>query len=633
MHRNKKRRQIVIISLIIVLIGMTVGYATYSSNVEIKGTSTITSSWDIQITNITGGTPTGTAENAKAPTWKNTEASMEANLYKQGDAMEYDITIENKGTLDAKLDNIITDNKNSNTEAILISFTGYKKGEVLKANQSKIVHVKIEYNPNYEGEETSSETEITFDFIQESSDPNKENTYVLTYDYMTNGGSMVDSEGIYLESGSNVDLTNKAYKHNWNFIGWNTDKTAKEPLTTFQMPENDVTLYAIYKKDLKATYQKGLNIESIAKEEDICTIYNNETSCAITLPEITPKEGFVSAGWSTQNGSTSGTMPGEIINLTQDIIYYANAVDNEKPKITLNPNTQTTYIQGGKEVTVNIEDKASGLKANQIVYYAWSQSNQETPTFTNSITTSNVEGAKETQIIIPQTETETLTGSYYLWINSGISDTNNNQTDMTISDVFKFDNEEPVLSISTTNTTNSITVVANASAESSISKYEYSLDDTSWIDAGTSNTYVIENLTQGTTHTVSVRITNGVGKTVTQSKEVTVNTIPNVTFQETDAYPKTVTITYPEGCGSTLTCTYQKDNGEIVNVTEQTVDVSFDYHGTVATSISDGINIVNASYNVTIELTASDLSYDNKNTGLDCIDAQCALDAIKKMIE
>ena len=106
MHRSKKKRNIVIISLIIILLAMVVGYATYSSNIELEGTTKITSNWDIRITNVTEGTPTGDAENAKTPTWKNTEASMEANLYSKGDAMEYDVTIENKGNLDAKLNDL-----------------------------------------------------------------------------------------------------------------------------------------------------------------------------------------------------------------------------------------------------------------------------------------------------------------------------------------------------------------------------------------------------------------------------------------------------------------------------------------------------------------------------------------------
>ena len=82
-----------------------------------------------------------------------------------------------------------------------------------------------------------------------------------------------------------------------------------------------------------------------------------------------------------------------------------------------------------------------------------------------------------------------------------------------MSEVFKFDNEDPTLTISTTSTSSTITVVANANAASGISKYEYSIDEgKTWIDAGTDSTYRFTGLEQGTSYPISVRVTSGVGK-------------------------------------------------------------------------------------------------------------------------
>ena len=99
MHRGKKKRNIVIISLVSIMLCMIVGYAAFRTSLNIEGTSEITSTWDIKITNVTSGKKTGDAENAKAPEWEDTRASMEANLYSKGDAMEYDVTILNNGSL------------------------------------------------------------------------------------------------------------------------------------------------------------------------------------------------------------------------------------------------------------------------------------------------------------------------------------------------------------------------------------------------------------------------------------------------------------------------------------------------------------------------------------------------------
>ena len=205
MYRSKKKRNIIIFSLVGVLLCMVVGYAAFQTRLEIKGTSKVTSNWDIRITNVTDGTPTGSAENASAPDWDELTASMEANLYDKGDAMEYDVTIENRGTIDAKLNDVLANLENSNSEAVLITFSGYAKGEILKAGGSKLIHVKIEYNPDYDGEETSSEVTIDFDYTQNNNETNpSDKMHLVTYDCTTNGGRSCTSYNEYLLEGSNI---------------------------------------------------------------------------------------------------------------------------------------------------------------------------------------------------------------------------------------------------------------------------------------------------------------------------------------------------------------------------------------------------------------------------------------------
>ena len=324
MHRSKKKRNIIIFGLVGVLLCMVAGYAAFQTQLKVSGTSKVTSNWDIEITSVTPGTPTGSAENAVAPSWDKLWASMEADLYEKGDSMEYDVTIENKGTLDAKLNDIITNLDNSNNEAVIITFSGYTKGEVLKAKNSKIIHVKIEYNPEYEGGETSSEVEINFDYGQNNNEENNpDNQYLLTYDYSTNGGTSVELTEELIASGNNVDLSNTATKEGWNFVGWNTDKDAQIGLENYQMPASNTTLYAIYSKTLKVTYEKGDSVESIGKNEDSCNIYNNGTSCEITLPEITVTDDSATVGWYEGNNKVGE--PNDKYTITNDITLRAEA--------------------------------------------------------------------------------------------------------------------------------------------------------------------------------------------------------------------------------------------------------------------------------------------------------------------
>ena len=65
MHRSKKKRNIIIFSLIGILMCMTIVYAAFQTKLEVKGTSKVTSNWDIEITNVTNGTPVGSGENAQ----------------------------------------------------------------------------------------------------------------------------------------------------------------------------------------------------------------------------------------------------------------------------------------------------------------------------------------------------------------------------------------------------------------------------------------------------------------------------------------------------------------------------------------------------------------------------------------
>ena len=130
-----------------------------------------------------------------------------------------------------------------------------------------------------------------------------------------------------------------------------------------------------------------------------------------------------------------------------------------------------------------------------------------------------------------------------------------------------------------------------------------------------------------------VRVTNEKGVQQTATKTVKTSSLTKPTFTQSGIYPITVTITYPDGCGTNLTCSYQKDNGQTVNVTTKTVNVPFDYHGSIVATVSDGTNKLSSSYNVRIVLRAIDLSYDNTKTGLKCEDAQCALDEIKKLLD
>lgn len=56
---NKKVKNILLLILLLVVLGMTIGYAALAQLLNINGTANITASWDIKITNIAEGTLSG----------------------------------------------------------------------------------------------------------------------------------------------------------------------------------------------------------------------------------------------------------------------------------------------------------------------------------------------------------------------------------------------------------------------------------------------------------------------------------------------------------------------------------------------------------------------------------------------
>ena len=328
MYRETRKRKIIIFSLIGILLLMAVGYAAFQTNLDVKGNSQITSNWDVEIINVKEGEKAGLAESAKTPTWTKTEASMETNLYQKGDSLSYIVTIENKGTFDAKLDNINL-GKGTNEEAVNITFSGYTKGQTLFKGTTTDITVTISYNPNYEGGETSSEVNTDFEFSQaEGGTITPTTDHLVTYDYLTNGGTSSNSENEYLPEGSNIKLDYTAEKAGYEFVGWNTNASAREGLKDIQINE-DTTLYAIFKKDLNVTYEMGEGVTSTEKEAEVCSLYNNDKTCEITLPEITVNtaKGYEIDGW--YNGDTKIGDSSDKYNVNNDTTLTAKAKEPE----------------------------------------------------------------------------------------------------------------------------------------------------------------------------------------------------------------------------------------------------------------------------------------------------------------
>ena len=162
---NKMQRNYIIAGLCMILVIMGVGYAAFSSQLKISGTSNITSNWNVKITNIESKVVSGAPTDAEAPSYTDTTATFKTRLTSPGDTMQYDITVSNEGDIDAKLDKINV--PESNNPAIGFEVSGIKEGALLESKQSAILTVIVKYNNVTEQpDDLTADLEVTLDYSQ-----------------------------------------------------------------------------------------------------------------------------------------------------------------------------------------------------------------------------------------------------------------------------------------------------------------------------------------------------------------------------------------------------------------------------------------------------------------------------------
>ena len=162
---NRTQRNYIIAGLCMILVIMGVGYAAFSRQLKISGTSNITSNWSVKITDIQSKVVNGTPANASEPTHTDTTATFRTTLTSPGDTMQYDVTVSNEGDIDAKLDKITV--PESTNPAIGFEVTGIEEGTLLEAKQTAILTVTVKYNDVTEQPtDLTADLEVTLDYSQ-----------------------------------------------------------------------------------------------------------------------------------------------------------------------------------------------------------------------------------------------------------------------------------------------------------------------------------------------------------------------------------------------------------------------------------------------------------------------------------
>lgn len=192
------KKNFIIAGLLTIILLMVVVYAAFATQLNIKGNALISSTWNVQVTDIAVKEKIGSAEDDEKVTSYNNEngltAIFKADLSTPGDSITYDVTIKNLGTLDAILEKITT---STQTESDVITFdvSGIKKDDILKSQETTHLFVKITFKDIAEGQgqptTTASDLKVILDYVQYAN---------------ANGGSTPTPTGIAYHIGDQLTL-------------------------------------------------------------------------------------------------------------------------------------------------------------------------------------------------------------------------------------------------------------------------------------------------------------------------------------------------------------------------------------------------------------------------------------------
>ena len=231
---NTKQRNYIILGLCSILLVMAAGYAAFRTQLTINGTSNITSEFKVLITDIQSSVLAGEATDAEEPSHTETTATFKTNLVSPGDSMQYDITVENQGDIDAVLESI--DVNTSDNEAILFETTGIKRGDKLLPDESDILTVIVTYNPEITDQPSNlnATVTVTLNYVQDDGSilPEPEGPSIggISVPTVESGDGLYADEyepGRYIYRGQDPDNYITFNNETWRIIAKETDGTYK----------------------------------------------------------------------------------------------------------------------------------------------------------------------------------------------------------------------------------------------------------------------------------------------------------------------------------------------------------------------------------------------------------------------
>ena len=307
---RRKKNNIIIASLCGVLLLMGIGYAAFSTQLKINGTSSISSEWNIRITNIETalpsemGAPIPDGYNISEPTYTAESATFSAGFELPGSVIGYIVEVSNLGSIDGQVgignlscgDNsaimcqaMATDEEGINGFEFQNGSQDYSNINFpLKVGEKHYIMVMVGYDDVTE-QPTDLDANIKLDLTYEQYvDPNRpipsgETTLIggQEVDIVSGGDGLYADEyesGRYIYRGTNPD----------NYIAFGEETTVNGYIVTMNGEDVGVPSTFTNQEDCQAFLEETFADSSIP--EGIECTYNERTDYTGGLWRIISKE-------------------------------------------------------------------------------------------------------------------------------------------------------------------------------------------------------------------------------------------------------------------------------------------------------------------------------------------------------
>ena len=156
MEKERRTKALVVVVLLIVVAGLTVAFAALSTTLNINGTAYLDAAkWGIRFENLSSPTRVGKATTTGTAKIEETKAAeitgINVGLSTPGDKVTYTVDLVNKGTINAKIDNIEKTVLTSEQQRYLTFKVTDKngkevsEGDILSAGETRNLTITIEF--------------------------------------------------------------------------------------------------------------------------------------------------------------------------------------------------------------------------------------------------------------------------------------------------------------------------------------------------------------------------------------------------------------------------------------------------------------------------------------------------------